>query len=159
MPEICQCIFQVALENVLVITQYALNDANASFKVLSLACWGPQYALKDANAFFYLGVEYYEGGRYGLPQDVNKAMDLWNQAAELGSMSAHYFLGNTYYSREEFEDETEGDDIVNSLLSDLISPLILLLLPDDFVFGFILDIAFKRALDAASSLIDDKLAT
>jgi TPR repeat protein len=49
----------------------------------------------DAGAILALG-NYYYHGQYGLQQDLAKAMELWKQAAKLGSSKAHYELG-VYY--------------------------------------------------------------
>jgi TPR repeat protein len=54
----------------------------------------------DAFAMFVVGNHYMEG-QLGLHQDREKAMELWTQAAELGSSHAHYQLGFIY--------EEEGD--------------------------------------------------
>ena len=50
---------------------------------------------KDAGAIFVLGSYYYHGKR-GLQQDREKSIELWTQAANLGSILAHYDLGVTY---------------------------------------------------------------
>jgi len=50
----------------------------------------------DAGAMFALGC-YYSQGINGLQQDRAKAMELWTQAARLGSSKAHYQLGVLYY--------------------------------------------------------------
>jgi tetratricopeptide (TPR) repeat protein len=49
----------------------------------------------DAGAIYVLG-NYYYHGNFGLPQDLERAIALWNQAAKLGSSKAHYNLGNVY---------------------------------------------------------------
>jgi tetratricopeptide (TPR) repeat protein len=49
----------------------------------------------DAGAIFMLGNHYYHG-IVGLQQDQERAIDLWKQAAELGSSKAHYELGCSY---------------------------------------------------------------
>ena len=36
-------------------------------------------------------------GLLGLSQDMNKAIELWNQAVELGSINAHYNIAMGYY--------------------------------------------------------------
>ena len=38
----------------------------------------------------------YYHGLYGLQQDAQKAVELWTEASELGSMEALYDLGNAY---------------------------------------------------------------
>ena len=49
----------------------------------------------DASAIYSLG-NHYNHGHLGLQQDRTRAMELWKQAAELGSSLAHYHLGNEY---------------------------------------------------------------
>ena len=53
--------------------------------------------VNDAGAMCVLGTDYYHG-QLGLQQDRARAMELWKQAAELGSSQAHYHLG--VYHRE-----------------------------------------------------------
>ena len=65
--------------------------------------------LNDAGAFHRLGVAYSAGGEWGLPKNNKKAVELWNRAAELGSLDAHYELARAYHSGKgvEFDmDET-----------------------------------------------------
>lgn len=50
----------------------------------------------DADAMYVMGNHYY-GGAHGLQQDQERAMELWKQALQLGSIDAHYFLGNMFY--------------------------------------------------------------
>jgi tetratricopeptide (TPR) repeat protein len=52
--------------------------------------------VNDAGAIFVLGNCYHHGD-HGLQQDQAKALELWKQAAELGSSMAHYNLGAYYY--------------------------------------------------------------
>jgi len=49
----------------------------------------------DAGAMTALGNSYHLG-EHGLLQDREKALELWKQAAELGSSKAHYRLGRIY---------------------------------------------------------------
>ena len=49
----------------------------------------------DAQAIYYLGCDY-DAGRYGLPQDSGKALELWHQAGELGCTKAYYSIGIAY---------------------------------------------------------------
>jgi len=49
--------------------------------------------LKDPVAIFNLGCAYYSG-MWGLQQDMNKALELFYQAADLGNCNAHYSIGN-----------------------------------------------------------------
>lgn len=51
--------------------------------------------LNDAEAFFMLGGAYARG-ELGLQEDMSKALELWNKAADLGSCMAHYSLGIMY---------------------------------------------------------------
>ena len=49
----------------------------------------------DAEAFFMFGCGY-QIGQWG-KQDMDKALELWNQAAELGSAKAHFKMAIEYY--------------------------------------------------------------
>ena len=49
----------------------------------------------DAQAMFNLGYYYYHGS-FGLPHDYDKALKLWQQAAELGSAAAYCSIGCAY---------------------------------------------------------------
>ena len=49
----------------------------------------------DAAAITHLGNIYFNG-RLGLTKDIPRAIELWTQAAELGSIDAHCDLGRTY---------------------------------------------------------------
>jgi TPR repeat protein len=51
--------------------------------------------VNDANSMHVLG-SYYDLGSAGLLQDREKAIELWKQAAELGSSKAHFQLGPFY---------------------------------------------------------------
>ena len=48
----------------------------------------------------------YDCGGLGLTKDVSRAIELWTEASELGSIDAHYNLGHAYYCVEE--DEARG---------------------------------------------------
>ena len=52
--------------------------------------------LNDAEAFYMLGYLHSKGD-YGLAQDLEKTMKLWNKAAELGSANAHFGLAKAYF--------------------------------------------------------------
>jgi len=52
--------------------------------------------LNEAEAFYELGTDYRDGN-LGLSKDLNKVLELWNQAAELGSINAHYELALCLY--------------------------------------------------------------
>jgi len=51
--------------------------------------------LSDPIAIFNVGVKYRDG-KYGYPQDHNKALELWHQAAELGYAEAYLNIGYAY---------------------------------------------------------------
>ena len=51
----------------------------------------------DPNACYTMGGHYFNGS-HGLPRDVDKGMELYNRAAELGSVSAHAKLGDVYFT-------------------------------------------------------------
>ena len=51
--------------------------------------------LNDAGAYLMMGVAY-RFGSWGLPQDWAKALEMWNQAAELGSALAHAHIAHVY---------------------------------------------------------------
>ena len=54
--------------------------------------------MDDANAIHNLGCGHYNG-EYGLPQDYEKALDLWHQAGELGYTDAYHNIAPaTYYN-------------------------------------------------------------
>ena len=54
---------------------------------------------KDPEATHFLGTQYMHGG-YGLQKDVQRAVKLWTEAAELGSTDALFNLGIAYFSGE-----------------------------------------------------------
>ena len=64
---------------------------------------------KDPEAISNLGMKYCFGG-LGLPKDMLiKAVELWEEAAELGSIDALFNLGHAYYSGKGVEpDETKS---------------------------------------------------
>ena len=56
----------------------------------------------DADAIFFLGDMYFQG-EMGVTKDVPRAIELWTEAAELGSLDAHYKLGYKYYDGDGVE--------------------------------------------------------
>ena len=54
---------------------------------------------KDPAAISFLGQKYVRGGP-GLQKDARRAVELWTEAAELGSIEALYNLGVAYYIGE-----------------------------------------------------------
>ncbi|EJK55800.1 hypothetical protein THAOC_24427 [Thalassiosira oceanica] len=71
----------------------ALRPAN---KASELAMIQKRVSKGDAEAINNLAGQYWFG-YLGLPKDVPRAVELWTEAAELGSVDAHYMLGVTYY--------------------------------------------------------------
>ena len=62
----------------------------------------------DAEATNFLANNYYHGhGGLGLQKDINRAIELWAEAAELGSVDARFRLGNAYISGEGVEKDEE----------------------------------------------------
>ena len=57
---------------------------------------------RDEDAMYSLGDKYYFGG-LGLTKDFPRAVELWKEAAELGSVDAHYSLGDAYYNGDGVE--------------------------------------------------------
>ena len=51
-----------------------------------------------------LGEKYFHGD-LGLAKDVTRAIELWTEAAELGSLAAHYDLGILYYTSKGVEED------------------------------------------------------
>ena len=58
----------------------------------------------DAEAIKQLGDKYCHG-ELGLAKDVPRAVELWTEAAELGSKDAHHELGHTYYTGDGGEED------------------------------------------------------
>ncbi|EJK68140.1 hypothetical protein THAOC_10707 [Thalassiosira oceanica] len=58
----------------------------------------------DAEAIYFLGDQYYHGS-LGLTKDVSRAIELWTEAAELGSLDAQYALGLVYYTGDGVEED------------------------------------------------------
>ena len=58
----------------------------------------------DAGAIYFLGQKYFFGER-GLAKDVPRAIELWTNATELGSIDAHHELGLVYYHGDGVEED------------------------------------------------------
>ena len=71
-------------------TPYTNDDAS------NLAMVQKRVGKGDAGAITFLGDKYYHGD-LGLTKDVPRAIELYTEAAELGSLDAHYRLGLVYY--------------------------------------------------------------
>ena len=62
----------------------------------SLAMIQKRVAAKDPEAIFHLGDLYNHGGN-GLEKNESRAIELWSEAADLGSIEALHFMGGVYY--------------------------------------------------------------
>ncbi|EJK57473.1 hypothetical protein THAOC_22477 [Thalassiosira oceanica] len=63
---------------------------------------------KDVEALSFLGLKHYFGD-LGLAKDVSRSIELWTEAAELGSVDAHRQIGHLYYyGRVVDEDKPRG---------------------------------------------------
>ncbi|EJK57558.1 hypothetical protein THAOC_22386 [Thalassiosira oceanica] len=62
-----------------------------SNRVHELTMVRARVAKKDPAAIYHLGYQYYYG-KCGLQRDMRKSVDLWTEAAELGSIEAHQFV-------------------------------------------------------------------
>ena len=71
-------------------TTFPDNDADL------LAMVRTRVAKKDPEAINFLGEQYWQGG-LGLQKNTRKAVELWEEAAELGSIEAIHVLGGLYY--------------------------------------------------------------
>ncbi|EJK77388.1 hypothetical protein THAOC_00784 [Thalassiosira oceanica] len=71
-------------------TPIAGNDAD------TLAMVQARVQKKDPDAIFFLGQRYYHGG-FGLQKDMQRAVKLYTEAAELGSIDALFNLGSAYF--------------------------------------------------------------
>ncbi|EJK44991.1 hypothetical protein THAOC_36425, partial [Thalassiosira oceanica] len=58
----------------------------------------------DAEAMKHLGDKHFNA-RLGLTKDVPRAIELWTEAAVLGSLHARQYLGNTYYYGEGVQED------------------------------------------------------
>ncbi|EJK70938.1 hypothetical protein THAOC_07663 [Thalassiosira oceanica] len=58
----------------------------------------------DAVAIYFLGNQYYYG-MLGLARDVPRAIELWREAAELGSINSHHHLGHIHYNGDGIEED------------------------------------------------------
>jgi len=74
---------------------------------LRLAMLQKRVDANDPEATFFLGSQYFYG-RNGVEKDVKRATELLTQAAEHGSIDAHFELGNRFYNEEGVQDETKA---------------------------------------------------
>ena len=61
----------------------------------SLAMVQARVEKKDPEAIYFLGKKYFFGS-LGLQEDMTRAVELWTEAAELGSIDALNSLGDAY---------------------------------------------------------------
>jgi TPR repeat protein len=59
--------------------------------------------VNDAGAMSFMGSYYRRGGKGGFMQDQEKAKELLNRAAKLGSSHAHFCIGNDYHREGELK--------------------------------------------------------
>ena len=81
-------------------TAFPNNEASA----LSIMQMQRRVDKNDAEATMQLGSECYKGSN-GLTKDVPRAIELWTEAAELGSIDAHHQLGVVYYNGHGAEED------------------------------------------------------
>ena len=63
---------------------------------------------KDPEAIYFLGLKYFFG-EVGLQKDMRRAVKLWTEAAELGSVEALFDLGNSYCNGDGVQqDDAKG---------------------------------------------------
>ncbi|KAL7527702.1 hypothetical protein ACHAXR_002090, partial [Thalassiosira sp. AJA248-18] len=60
---------------------------------------------RDTNAMHMLGCRYFRG--VGVPQDYNKALELWHRAAKLCCKLSHCRIANTYNRGEGVEEDVK----------------------------------------------------
>ncbi|EJK57530.1 hypothetical protein THAOC_22415 [Thalassiosira oceanica] len=61
---------------------------------------------KDPVAIYYLGLKYFYGDDLGLQKDMQKSVELFTEAARLGSIEALFNLGNAHYFGDGVEQDT-----------------------------------------------------
>ncbi|EJK45980.1 hypothetical protein THAOC_35380 [Thalassiosira oceanica] len=79
-------------------TPFANDDASGLAMVQKRVIKG------DAEAIAHLGCKYYYG-ELGLAKNVPGAIELYTEAAELGSVNAHHRLGVAYYTGDGVEED------------------------------------------------------
>jgi len=77
-----------------------LPDNNAE----SLAMVQARAEKKDPEAIFFLAGKYFHG-TFGLQKDMRKAVELYTEAAELGSLEALHNLGVAYYNGKGVQED------------------------------------------------------
>ena len=104
MKRVCNgCILAAMLRgmgNICPFCRTPLTDDEASL----LAMVRKRVEKGDAEAMHMLGCKYH-CGQLGLGKGVPRAIELWTEAAELGSNDAHYALGMVYYTGNGVEED------------------------------------------------------
>ena len=80
-------------------TPFAAKDAD------KLAMIQARAKRKDPEAIYHLGGKYFRGD-LGLQKDVRKAVELWTEAAELGSIEALFNLGSAHCQGDGVQEDT-----------------------------------------------------
>jgi len=87
----------------------ALGEKYCHFRAKILAMIQTRVAKKDHEAINFLG-EKYSHGSLGLQRDMRRAVHLWEEAAELGSIEALCHLGVAFHEGEAVQrDKAKGD--------------------------------------------------
>ena len=77
---------------------------NPTDSASALAMAQKRISAGDAAAMECLGT-WYLNGNHGLEKDIHRARELWEEAAELGSIDAHFQLGNSYHNGDGVEQD------------------------------------------------------
>ena len=104
MKSVCKgCILAAQRQGMLNICEFCRTTL-PSEEASTLAMIQKRVSKGDAEAIKHLGEKYYFG-ELGLTKDAPVAVELWTEAAELGSLDAHYELGATYYHGNGVEED------------------------------------------------------
>ncbi|EJK47378.1 hypothetical protein THAOC_33904 [Thalassiosira oceanica] len=79
-------------------TPHPVDEASALVMIQKRVC------KRDAEAIYHLGTKHFHG-QLGLTNDVPRAVEMWTEAAELGSVEAHFMLGVAYYYGDGVEED------------------------------------------------------
>ena len=89
------CIYAVRIRDGLGLCPFCRTPTPTSVEIVEQ--YKKRVEVDDAVAIYEMGCCYYHG-IYGLPQNIYKALELWHRAAELGSASSYYSIGDAYHS-------------------------------------------------------------
>ena len=105
------CMKRVCKGCVLAAHQRGMNDScpfcrtpHPTGNAAKLAMIQKRVSKGDADAINRLGGHYFFGQK-GLVKDISRAIELWTEATELGSVDAHCSLGFAYYFGEGIEED------------------------------------------------------